>query len=43
MYDCRFKGSKERGDMVVEYMCDHRINVEQQLTGGNKELITDIV
>ena len=29
----RFKGSKERGDMLLEYVCDQRISTEQQLTG----------
>ena len=29
----RFKGSKERGELVVLYVCDERIRTEQQLTG----------
>ena len=29
----RFKGSKERGDMLLDYVCDLRISTEQQLTG----------
>ena len=29
----RYKGSDERGKMLLQYVCDHRINTEQQLTG----------
>ena len=29
----RFKGSKVRASMLLEYVCDRRISTEQQLTG----------
>ena len=29
----RFKGSRERGELLLEYVCDRRVSTEQQLTG----------
>ena len=29
----RFKGSRKRGELLLEYVCDRRVSTEQQLTG----------